>query len=52
MIWGLDAAAANPQPRLLAEGAGAIASFGEDEAGEVFVVDLAGGRILRVVAAP
>jgi glucose/arabinose dehydrogenase len=51
-IWGLDAAAADPRPRVLAEGAGAIASFGEDEAGEIFVVDLAGGRILRVVAAP
>lgn len=51
-IWGLDAAATGPQPRVIAEGAGAIASFGEDEAGELYVVDLAGGRVLRVVAAP
>jgi len=51
-IWGLDAAGTDPQPRVLAEGAGAVASFGEDEAGELYVVDLAGGRVLRVVAAP
>jgi glucose/arabinose dehydrogenase len=51
-IWGLDASGADPEPRVLAEGAGAIASFGEDEAGELYVADLAGGRILRVVAAP
>ncbi len=50
-IWGLDAAAADPEPRVLAEGAGGVASFGEDEAGELYVVDLAGGRILAVAAA-
>ncbi len=49
-IWGLDAAATDPQPRVLLEGAGAIASFGEDEAGELYVVDLAGGRVSRVTA--
>ena len=36
---------------MLAEGAGGVASFGEDEAGELYVVDLAGGRILAVAAA-
>jgi hypothetical protein len=29
-----------------------VVSFGEDEAGELYAVDLAGGRILRIVAAP
>ncbi len=28
----------------------AVASFGEDEAGELYVVDLAGGGVFRVVA--
>ena len=28
-----------------------ISSFGEDEAGELYVIDLGGGRVLRVVAA-
>jgi glucose/arabinose dehydrogenase len=51
-VWGLDAASADPAPRVLAETGGAVASFGEDEAGELYVVDLAGGRILRVVGAP
>lgn len=38
-----------PEQRRLLEGAGAISSFGEDEAGEVYVVDYA-GRVLRVTA--
>ena len=43
--------AARPEPRALLRDRGlAIASFGEDEAGEVYVVDLAGGRVFRVVA--
>jgi len=49
-IWGLDAAAERPAPRVLLESGLSIASFGEDEAGELYVVDLAGGRLLRVVA--
>ncbi len=47
-IWGLDAAAERPVPRTLLESGVSIASFGEDEAGEVYVVDL-GGRLYRVV---
>ncbi len=50
-IWGLDATAAHPAPRVLLEAGLAISSFGEDEAGELYVVDLAGGRLFRVVAA-
>jgi glucose/arabinose dehydrogenase len=37
--------------RVLLESGVALASFGEDEAGELYVLDLAGGRLLRVVAA-
>ncbi len=51
-IWGLDAAEEHPAPRVLLESGLAVASFGEDEAGELSVVDLAGGRVFRVVAAP
>ena len=50
-IWGLEAAAARPTPRVLLESGLSVASFGEDEAGELYVVDLAGGRIFRVVEA-
>ncbi len=51
-IWGLDAAADRPADRVLLESGASVASFGEDEAGELYVVDIAGGRVLRVVAAP
>jgi glucose/arabinose dehydrogenase len=50
-IWGLEAAAGKPAPRVLLDSGLSVASFGEDEAGELYVVDLAGGRLLRVVAA-
>lgn len=38
-------------PKVVLESGIAISSFGEDEAGELYVADLAGGAILRVVAA-
>jgi glucose/arabinose dehydrogenase len=50
-IWGLDAAAAKPVPRVLHRSGLSVASFGEDEAGELYVADLAGGRVYRIVAA-
>jgi glucose/arabinose dehydrogenase len=50
-IWGLEAAAMWPAPRVLAESGASVSSFGEDETGEVYVVDLAGGRLFRVVEA-
>ena len=44
-------ATAGPLPwTRAAEIGAAIASFGEDHDGELYVADLAGGRILRVVA--
>ena len=50
-IWGLDAGAAEPAPRILLESGASLASFGEDEAGELYIVDLDAGRLERVVAA-
>ena len=51
-IWGLEAAADVPQSRLLASTGASIVSFGEDDAGELFVTDIAGGAVSRLVAAP
>jgi len=51
-IWGLDAAAEVPKSRLLASTGASIASFGEDDSGELFVTDIAGGAVSRLVAAP
>jgi len=51
-IWGLEAAAQVPTSRLLASTGASIVSFGEDDAGELFVADVAGGAISRLVAAP
>ena len=50
-IWGLEAAAERPAPRVLLESGVAVSSFGEDESGELYVVDLAGGRLFRIVEA-
>ncbi len=48
-IWGLDAAADVPKARLLASSGASIASFGEDDAGELWVADIAGGTVSRLV---
>jgi glucose/arabinose dehydrogenase len=51
-IWAIDAAADTTRdPRILGQTHRSISSFGEDEAGEVYVTDL-GGELLRVVAGP
>jgi glucose/arabinose dehydrogenase len=50
-IWGLDAAAGKPTPRVLLGSGLSVTSFGEDDAGELYVVDLAGGRVFRIVRA-
>jgi glucose/arabinose dehydrogenase len=50
-LWVVDAARDERQePRLVAESGRSIASFGEDEAGELYVAD-AGGAVLRVIVA-
>ena len=51
-ILGLEAAEEVPQSRLLASTGASIVSFGEDDAGELFVADVAGGAVSRLVAAP
>lgn len=51
-VWGLDAAAEVPQPQLLASTGASIVSFGEDDAGELYVADIAGGTISQIVATP
>jgi hypothetical protein len=48
-IWGLEAPAAELQQptELLATGR-AVSSFGRDQAGEIYVTDIAAGELLRV----
>jgi glucose/arabinose dehydrogenase len=48
-IWGLDAA--RPEhPSVLLQTGRTISSFGQDASGELYVTDLGGGTVLRVVA--
>ena len=52
-IWSLTVAGPSTQtPRLLLASGRSIASFGEDEAGEIYVADIGRGEVLRVVGAP
>jgi glucose/arabinose dehydrogenase len=52
-IWGLSSGGPDSQaPVELSPGAGNIASFGEDDAGELYVADIAAGTVLRVAAGP
>jgi glucose/arabinose dehydrogenase len=52
-IRGLAAGGPDRQtPVMLAQTGRRLSSFGEDDAGELYVADLAGGEILRVVASP
>jgi len=51
-IWAVDAAGPDAQePVLLAETGRPIVSFGRDDVGELYVVDI-GGSVLRVVGTP
>ncbi len=50
-IWGLDSGAARPEARVLLQSRLAVSSFGEDDGGELYLTDIEGGRVLRVVAA-
>ncbi len=48
-IWAVSAGgAARQRPVLLEDTSLAISTFGEDEAGEVYVVDYEGGRLFRL----
>jgi glucose/arabinose dehydrogenase len=49
-LWAIDPSGdALRKPTVVREGPGSLSSFGEDEAGELFATDLAGGTLLRVV---
>jgi glucose/arabinose dehydrogenase len=53
LIWGVvSGGPADQEPVLLAESDHTISSFGEDDAGELYVTDLSSGELLRVEAAP
>lgn len=49
-IWGLTQTAGEWQTRLLAEPGFSVSSFGEDEAGELYLVDLTSGVLYAIVA--
>jgi glucose/arabinose dehydrogenase len=52
-IWTISASAAYPAtPVLLKDTSLMISSFGEDEAGELYVTDLAGGKVYKITASP
>jgi hypothetical protein len=48
-VWGLQRTALGFETRELADTAYNVVSFGEDDAGELYMVDF-GGAIYRVVA--
>jgi len=52
MIWGLRKAGAGWTNQLLRDTAFNITAFGEDESGEIYVADYAGGQIYRIVDRP
>lgn len=49
-IWGLILSGATAESRLLLEAGFMISTFGEDEAGNVYVADYLNGNIYRIVA--
>jgi hypothetical protein len=50
LVWALDAADPG-EPVLVAETDRTLSSFGEDEAGELYLTDLRDGDILRIAPA-
>jgi glucose/arabinose dehydrogenase len=52
-IWAIDPSTDGPtEPTVVGQTKAGITSFGEDESGELYVTDIRGGRLLRVVATP
>jgi glucose/arabinose dehydrogenase len=48
-IWAIDPASdALRAPTVVSTGSASLSSFGEDEAGELYATDIAGGKLLRV----
>jgi len=52
MIWTFPAGAGNKTAKAVASTGLSISSFGEGENGEIYVADLGGGGIYRVVVGP
>jgi len=51
-VWAIDPAVDGPrQPTLVAETGHNFSAFGEDEAGDLYAVDISDGTLLRVTAA-
>lgn len=51
-IWALDAAGGTTKrPRVVLESDHSVSSFGLDEAGEVYLTDIASGEVLQVIEA-
>lgn len=48
-IWAISTTEANPTPRVLLSGAGSIASFAEDNDGELYILDYGAGKVKRLV---
>lgn len=48
-IFAIDAAGGSQQPVLVLDSGHTISSFGEDEAGELYMTDLAAGEVFRIV---
>ena len=52
-LWALDAANASAGEPVRLDGSGhTISSFGEDEAGRLYLTDLSSGELLRIVPVP
>jgi glucose/arabinose dehydrogenase len=52
-VWAIDPDSDGPvEPALVGETGATVSSFGEDEAGEMYVTDISSGELLRVTAAP
>jgi len=51
-LWVLDAANPSAAPTLFPGSGRQISSFGEDEAGRLYLTDLASGELLRIVPIP
>ncbi len=50
-VWAIDPATDGPRdPTFVDDSGHSFAAFGEDEAGELYAVDISGGELLRVVA--
>jgi glucose/arabinose dehydrogenase len=47
-IWGINSTTLEPLPRMLLDTPRVISSFGQDQRGEIYLVDYANGRLYRI----